>query len=255
MRKYDIPYVQRGPATYYPVIPLEDMSVKEIVDKYIKTCAKANGQVSACSKCQSPCKEGKRAIQLLANQVYNNPPVPLYGGKTLIEKAREQNMERRKQMDEEKVEANAEEKPQKRERGRRPEVPFDGWYEVAMNSGDPFKWLMTEMGITKTQAKKKIYQYRYRAGLTGDGNKSIIEKHEDQKEEVEPVETKEEVKPVEKPAENSIEAKLEMLMKQQEKHKKKMDEYMELFKKEKEEYDKIKQKTDILCNAMDILND
>ena len=79
MRKYDVAYVPNGPKHEYPVVALQDMSFDEIVDKYIRTCAKAMGKVAECSKCKNPCAEGKRAIQLLANNVYNDPPIPLYG--------------------------------------------------------------------------------------------------------------------------------------------------------------------------------
>ena len=71
MRKYDVAYVPNGPVNYYPVKDLETMTLEEIVKKYIKTCGKANGSVAICSQCKSPCREGKRAIQLLANKVYD----------------------------------------------------------------------------------------------------------------------------------------------------------------------------------------
>ena len=46
MRKYDIPYVPNGPVNYYPAKSLQEMTLVEIKKKYIKTCAKANGDVS-----------------------------------------------------------------------------------------------------------------------------------------------------------------------------------------------------------------
>ena len=106
MRKYDVAYVPNGPVNYYPVKDLETMTLEEIVKKYIKTCGKANGSVAICSQCKSPCREGKRAIQLLANKVYDDPPIPLYGGKTLIERAREENMKRREEMNKENKNEN-----------------------------------------------------------------------------------------------------------------------------------------------------
>ena len=248
MRKYDVAYVPNGPVSYYPAKPLEDMTLGEIKKKYIAMCGKANGDISVCSKCQTPCREGKRAIQLVANEVYNDPPIPLYGGKTLIERAREENIKRRKEMEEIEKQETAE-KPKKKTRS---EVPFDGWYDVAMNSGDPIKWLMDTMNITKTQAKKKLYQYKYYKSQTeAKENKVKIEMQNEVK--VKDEETKTEIKV--KIQNDSIEAKLESLMKLQEQHKKAMDEYMRLYNEAKKEYDKIKEKTDILCNAMDILND
>ena len=96
MRRDGIPYVSNGVYNPpFPATPLQDMTLEEIKKKYLKMCAKAQGDPAVCSKCSAPCAEGKRAIQLLANQVYNDPPIPLYGGKTLIEKAREENMLRR----------------------------------------------------------------------------------------------------------------------------------------------------------------
>lgn len=232
MRKYDIPYVQNGSMNMFPSPKLEEMTLDEIIKKYLRTCAKSNGQVSVCSKCLAPCTEGKRAIQLLANKVYNDPPIPLYGGKTLIEKAREENMKRR--------EAKTEKEPEKKKYMKR-----EGWYEDSLASGDQVKWLMTEMGISRTQAKKKIYQYRYTHGMTGSEAKPV-----------EKEESSEEVQEIKNLVDNSsIETKLETLMKKQEEHKKAMEKYLELYNKEKEMYEQIKLKTDTLCSAMDILNE
>ena len=260
MRKYDVAYVPNGPSNYYPVKALEEMTYTEIVQKYIKTCGKANGNVSICSQCKSPCREGKRAIQLLANEVYNDPPIPLYGGKTLIEKAREENLKRREQKNdnlsslaEALKKANEEQKTVKTERKKgRTEVPFDGWWEVSLESGDQIKWLMDEMKITKTQAKKKIYQYKYNHGLIKENKTETVKEIKP----VEEVKVAEEVIPVEtKPMDSNIESKLEKLLAKQEEHKKAMEHYMSLYNQEKERYEQIKMKTDILCGAMDILNE
>ena len=233
MRKYDIPYVPKGPVQYYPVVALEDMTLQEIKKKHIDTCGKARGDFAVCSRCKTPCEAGKRAAQLLANEVYSDPPIPLYGGKTLIEKAREENIRRREmekvKMEEEKVKID---EPKVEEKAKtRSEVPFTGWWEVSLQSGDQIKWLMDEMGIDKAKAKKKIYQYKWMHGLTGKTEKKTEQRFE------------------------SIETKLELLMKKQEEHKNPMDKYMELYNQEKEKYDAIKQKTDILCNAVDIMNE
>ena len=160
MRKYDVAYVPNGPVNYYPAVPLQDMSLEDIKKKYIKTCAKANGDIAICSKCKTPCKEGERAIQLTANQVYNDPPIPLYGGKTLIERAKEENMKRRQLEAERKANENMETAEKKENISKKKTViRWDGWYETSLASGDQVKWLMTEMGLSRTQAKKKIYQY------------------------------------------------------------------------------------------------
>ena len=232
MRKYDIAYVPNGRTSYVPHKKVDDMSLEEIKRKYIKTCGKANGDVAVCSKCQTPCNEGKRAIQLLANTVYNDPPIPLYGGKTLIEKAREENLRRREEM--KKKEAGEKEKKKR--------IVWDGWWEESLKSEDQIKWIMMNMGLSRTKAKNKIYQYKWYHGLTG--NKGKTENTTTEEKEKEEMALKD----------SSLEEKLEQLMHEQEMHKKKMDEYMALYYKEKEEYDKYKEKSDILCRAMDILN-
>jgi len=157
MRSYDVAYVKNGPYNPYPVVPLQEMTLEEIKKKYIKMCAKANGDVSVCSKCQTPCPEGKRAIQLIANNVYPDPPVPLYGGKTLIERAREDNMKRRAELEKaEKEKKEAEQKP------KRKKVAIEDWFNKAMATDDPIQWIMDNLHVSKTKAKQKIYDYRYR---------------------------------------------------------------------------------------------
>ena len=229
MRRDGIPYVSNGVYNPpFPAVPLQDMTLEEIKKKYLKMCAKSYGDVSVCSQCPTPCPEGKRAIQLVSNQVYDDPPIPLYGGKTLIEKAREENMLRRQQK---------ELKPKMSKDNR---MYIDDWYEKAEASGDPVKWVMDNYNISKTKAKSKIYAWRYR--------------HQEPKEVKE--EVKEEPKVIkEEPKEpNSIEAKIDVLMKLQEKHKKIMQEYLEQYEKAKQNYEEISKKIDILCNAMDILD-
>ena len=258
MRKYDIPYVPNGKVNYYPVKELDEMSLEEIVKKYIKTCGKANGNVAICSQCKSPCREGKRAIQLLANKVYNDPPIPLYGGKTLIERAREENMKRRENMKNNNAMSLAEaieaahlgEDEKKDEKKKRNYILWDGWWETSLESGDQVKWLMENMKLSKTQAKKKIYQYKWTHGMTGSAAETKDTKVE------KPAETKkEEIKVESAQTDASVEAKLEKLMKMQEEKKKEMDRCMQLYQKAKDEYERIKEKTDILATAIDILND
>ena len=216
------------------------MTLDEIKKKYIKTCGKANGDPSVCSHCKNPCAEGKRAIQLLANQVYNDPPVPLYGGKTMIEMAKEENMRRRREKEQK-------EKEQMKEVKHRPNFNApDDWWEQSLKSGNQVKWLMDNLGISKTQANKKIYSYRYRNGLTNKRDETLV-------------------MPVTKPAEapkievkqedNRFENKLDRLMKEQEDFKKIMDQRYADYVKAKEIYESISKKVDILCSAMDILSE
>ena len=223
MERDRIPYVTKSIYTPpYPVVPLQDMTLEEIKKKYLSNCGKANGNPAVCSKCSSPCAEGKRAIQLLSNQVYNDPPIPLYGGKTLIEKAREENMARRQKMQEQSE--------IKRTKDNR--IYIIGWYEKAVASGDAVKWVMETYNMSKDKAKAKIAKWRSM-----------------HKEEV-----KKDIKEESVPA-NAVEEKLESLMKLQEKHKKIMQEYQEQYEKAKQNYEAISKKIDILCNAMDIMNE
>jgi len=269
MRRDGIPYVPNPPVHQFPVKELQDMSLAEIKKVHIKTCGKADGNVSVCSKCKTPCKAGERAVQLLANEIYNDPPIPLYGGKTLIERAREENMKRRENMNNKEMSplakaiseagVNPDGTVNLKEKKKRNYIFWEGWWEESLASGDQVKWLMDKMNLTKAQAKKKIYQYRWYKGL----NK---EKNEEPKEEMIPVKTdkgeveinydqhlKEELK--EEVHVSPLESKLEALMKQQEEYKKEMEKYKTLYEEAQAKYDAVKQKTDILCNAMDILND
>lgn len=258
MRKYDIAYVPNGPVNYYPSVPLQDMSLEEIKKKYIKCCAKANGDISVCSRCKTPCPEGKRAIQLLATTIYDDPPIPLYGGKTLIERAKEENMRRREA---ERLKEEAEKKEIVSKKGKDGRLYIEDWYEKAVASGDPVAWVMETFKFSKTKAKQKIYAWRNRHPETT----KPVEDNFNQTEvnfnnvEVKPVEEKPtEVKPVEVKEEGiketSIEAKLESLMRLQEEQKKIMEEHMRLYEKAKVKYGELKSKIDILCSAIDIIN-
>ena len=233
MRKYDIPYVPNGPVNYYPAKSLQEMTLVEIKKKYIKTCAKANGDVSECSKCKTPCPEGKRAIQLIANEIYNDPPVPLYGGKTLIERAREVNAKRKA----DKTLDNKQDQEVNITKKKR--IYIANWYEKAMASEDPVKWIMETYGCDKAKAKQKIWDQRYK--MKKQGKQVNIAKPSTENSLIK--------------EESSIENKLDLLMKEQENQKKTMEEYMRLYEEAKKRYDEIKQKTDVLCNAMDILNE
>ena len=187
--------------------------------------------------------------------MYNDPPIPLYGGKTLIERAKEENMKRREKMDnnmsalakaledakQEALAKDADVEPKK----KKAYTVWDGWYETSLASGDQTKWLMDNMHLSRTQAKKKIYQYRYLHGLT----KSEVKEEKDVEKAEKKTEEKVEV------ADTGIEAKLELLMKQQEQIKNEIDQYEKLLYDARRRYDEIKKKTDVLCSAMDIMNE
>ena len=248
MRRDGIPYVSNGVYNPpYPAVPLQDMTLEEIKKKYLKMCAKAQGDPAVCSKCPTPCAEGKRAIQLLANQVYNDPPIPLYGGKTLIEKAREENMLRKQKLEQEKDEKKVPKERQYEE----------DWWEDSLQADDQTEWIMQKFNMTKTQAKKKIYSYRYRHGLTDktyktkNRNKPV----EEVEEVVAPAEEVRQTIVQETPEPNRIESKIDALMRKQAEYKQSMDEYYKEYLVMKDEYDKLSQKIDVLCSAMDIMNE
>lgn len=259
MRKYDIPYVQNVAGSHpFPIKELEDMSLEEIVQKHIKTCGKANGNVAICSQCKSPCKQGKRAIQLLANQVYDDPPIPLYGGKTLIERAKEENMKRRQEMEKSNMSSLAKaikevkeaEKTEKKATRKKLDLG-ENWWEESLASGDQVKWIMDRTNLSKTQAKKKIYQHEWYKNKVKEENKA--ENTKEVRAENGPV-----IRIEEKPIvaqDSSLESKLEDLLRKQEEFKKEMEKYQALYKEAERKYEDIKKKTDILCSAMDILND
>lgn len=223
MRTSDIPYV-RNPARYYPPVALEEMSLKEIVDKHIKTCAKANGQVSVCSHCLSQCQQGKRALELVSGNKAVEEPVPLFDGKTMLELARQQNEERRAKME------KAEEiKPRK--------VSRKDWYEEAKASGDPVQWIMDNLGLSRTKAQNKIYQYRYYLKTKGATR-------------VENVAPETEVK-----VPQAFDSKLETLRSMKEQHEKMMTYYLENYQEEEKIVKDLEAKIDVLCKAMDIMSE
>ena len=211
MRRYDIAYVH-NPAHYTPPVDYMDMDVNQLKKKYIDTCAKSNGMISNCSRCENPCVYGKRAIEIISG---DTSIVPLYDGKTLIEKAKEENMLRKKEQVDKKISKDN-------------RAYIDDWYSKAMSSEDPVKWVMNTYNIDKTKAKAKLYQWKRR--------------HKECKEEV-----KQEVKTV-MPIPESIETKLEKLYKEKEL-------IQENINKLQKQYEEINNKIDVLCNAMDIMNE
>lgn len=216
MRTYDISCAKQVPRMNFPIKDLEDMTLEEIKNKCLSTCAKSNGNISVCSKCQAPCVHGKRAVELLAREMSD---IPLYDGKTLIERAKMDNLKRRQK--EEKKEIFV----QKKSKDNR--LYISDWYSKAMESDDPVKWVMDTYNIDRKRASAKLRQWRKR--------------HETKEENVVPVKTK-------LNGFESVENKIDSLMKMQDEYKKKMIEYQNL-------YNEISKKIDILCSAMDIINE
>ena len=251
MRKSDIAYVP-NPPVFKPPENWKNMSVEEIVKKYIKTCGKADGLVSVCSRCQSPCEYGKRAVQLLANKVYNDPPIPLYAGKNMIEMAREENLRRRNQAEEKQKIEESKNMNEKRS-GKDGRMYLEDWYSKAMGTDDPVKWIMDNFQISKKKAMQKIYGWRSRHP---ESKQETKEKEEENIVDNIAVKVKaEELQKVKDSTDERIEAKLESLIRQQEDQKKAMEECYKAYEQAKAEYEKIKLKVDTLCSAMDIMNE
>ena len=100
-----------------------------------------------CFACYNVCPH--KAIEMKEN-------IPLYDGKTLLEKAREENMRRRNHNDARTLSEILQEPKQKRKN-----ISWAGWWEESLASGDQTKWVMENMHLTKEQAKQKIYQKRW----------------------------------------------------------------------------------------------
>lgn len=242
MRHSDIPYVKQVPR-YYPPEDYKKMTLDKLIEKYIKTCGKAGGDLSVCSKCTNVCEYAKRAIQLKSGEIYDDPPIPLYGGKTLIEMAKEQNMLRR--AEKEKKEMEEAKKMEEPKPVYKRKVSDEGWYEESLASGDQVKWLMENRNLSKTQAKKKLYMFKYNHGMLNRKETPVVKVEE-------PVVEKIEVKtePVihgDDVVLRTLEQKINVLMRQQEEYKTKMEEYTRL-------YNQTKEQVDVLCKSMDILD-
>ena len=235
-------YVEKTPRKYYPPMDYRDMTVKELVDKYLRTCSQCNGLVSVCKKkCKTPCIYGQRAVELLYDTAAQLPPAPLYNGKTMIELAKEENAKKKTKEKENMV----------MKKGKDGRIYIENWYEKAMASGDEVSWVMEHYNTDRRHATIKVNQWRHR-----HESKENTKQTESQTATTE-VKTEEitEMKPENKMDNNFLENKLEELMKTQERCKALMDEQYRLYEVAKSEYEKIKAKTDILCSALDICNE
>ena len=281
MRTYDIPYVKQTPSNYYPPRDLNKMSFEEIEKVYLNVCAKYNHDISNCSKCQAPCTYGKRAIQLKANEIYNQPTIPLYGDKTLIEAAREANMKAKmglpveppkktgfiSQAELDKRNAKKAEAPNvetPKETKRRARKVVDDWYDKAYNSKDPLQWIMDTFEITKAKAKQKVYSYQNQHPELKE-TKPLWEpnkkKSEAAKHSWDGRKPKEEMKEEPKPevksnkAMDSFEEKLNALMAKADEYKKLADEHRKKAEEYQKMYDEAKSKVDTVFAAINILDE
>lgn len=218
MRTYDISCAKQTPRMNFPIRDLEDMTLEEIKNKCLSSCAKSNGNVSVCSKCKTPCAHGKRAVELLAKEMSD---IPLYDGMTLIERAKLDNMRRRQK------EENKEVSKEKRSKDNR--LYISDWYGKAMASEDPVEWVMKAYNIDRKRASAKLRQWKKRHNT----------------EEVTAPKVKEDAALI---GFESVETKIDSLMKMQDEYKKKVSHYQNL-------YNEVSKKIDILCSAMDIINE
>lgn len=221
MRTYDIAYVPHGTVVGYPPKPLKDLTLDEIKKKHLSACAKSNGSIDKCRTCQQ-CEYGKRAIQLTVEKTYTDDGIPLYDGMTLVEKAKQENMLRRKEK---------EQMDKKFSKDNRSYIK--DWYNKAMASEDPVAWVMDAYGIDRNKAKAKLRQW--------------FNRHTDESKE-KPVKT---VAPIPE----GIEAKLERLYNLQKQYEDGMSNLQKQLDKARDEYEEIKRKIDVLCSAMDIINE
>ncbi len=274
MRTYDIPRIPNGPYNPYPAVPLQEMTLEEIKNKYIKCCAKANGDVSKCSKCQTPCTEGKRAIQLVANSGYNDPPIPLYGGKTLIERAKEENMKRRAELEKAEAEKKKAEEELKKEKAAKPKrrgraPAMDGWYDKAYASPDPLKWIMDTFNLSKAKARQKVYAYQHihpelrteKPLWPADAKKVEAGRKGGMAEKVVRIENGPVIK-VETPKQEtkataleSYEDKISAMVKLQDEYKQKAEEFQKKADEYQKKYLELKAKVDTVFEALNILDE
>ena len=250
MRKDGIPYVPNG--VYNPPLakPLEEMDLQDLVKGHLRTCAKSNGALSVCRTCSSKCIYGQRALDLYEGRVSVGSET-IRPEETILYRMRKAQEEIRKAQEEAmKTKGTIFIKPGK--------VIIDDWYEKANQSDDPVKWVMDTFNISKTKAKNKIYQYKYRMKKKNSEEKKEEENLEEVKTVVE--EKKEEVKKVsvneerteEKKESNDIvyktmEEKIDRMMKRQAEYKELMDKYAGLYKE-------VSEQIDVLCKALDVFD-
>ena len=221
MRRYDVAYVQ-NPPHYTKPKDYKEMDLKELKKTHIDTCAKSGGLVGNCMNCKNQCVYGKQAVMLTQGKTEDDS-LPLYDGKTLIEKAREENMKRKQQQV-----VVVKSKDNKR-------TYIDNWYELAMASGEPVAWIMENYKVTKEKAQKKLYSWRSLHKLSNP-----------------PVQ----VKTIEATSlTTNLAAKVKELQEKQDQVKKEMQETLNKHNALKEQYDAYSNQIFTLLSAMDIIKE
>lgn len=267
MRTSDIAYVPHGTINIRPVPPLDEMSLQEISKRYLTTCVKSNGRVSECMRCKDKCPYGQKAVSIVYGTT-DDRAVPYEG--SMLQMARMQNELNRQRKEtteslteelkktEEEIET-VEKEIKNAKRYRKSPDP-EGWYEEALKSDDPVQYVVEHFDRTKTQAKKKLYNYlRLHPEMQEIHDKYMVKGVSltklDKESSVSPeppvcVEKSPEIGKTEQPGDVYItrvmEMKLETLMNQQE-------EYESLIKSYQEKLLKVKEQIDTICKTMDIL--
>ena len=263
MKTYDVAYV---PNNYTIPMPepqdINSLDLKTITRTYL--CGKSHGKVSECMKCPKQCPYGKRALELL-NPVSIKPSntIPLFNGKTMLEKAREEVAKQKGEPVSTVEPPKTTAKPKKNANGR---AIKEGWYEEAYYSSDPLQWIMDTFGLTKAKARRKVYLYQYNhpelkesmpLWESSDKKQKPAEKPVEAKPEKtvetksEKVEPEEVLKEPEQPKNDALltplEEKINSLMNLQQEYKEKAEHYQNLYKE-------ITGKVEALYEALRILN-
>ena len=270
-------YPQTGNSIRTPLKAIEDLSLQEITRNYL--CGKAQGKVSVCMKCQAKCAYGKRAIELTIGPQRATSGVPYEG--SMLQKARAdaklsrsfENATLNAHFETEKPVAKAEVPEEKKEESakkKRKNADPDGWFEESLLAPDQIAWVMEKFGKSRTQARKKIYMYKY---LHPEAKELKVSAKNPVEVKEEPVDSspvgKEEVCEASKEKKMEtlddvylakvMERKLESLMNQQEsleaEIKKYREEYERQIKEPNEKLLKVRGQIDVLCKTMDILKE
>lgn len=208
MRTYDVAYVPNSkPLALMPEV--DELDLMTLTKNYL--CHKSRGIVANCMSCESKCLYGKKAIELLGLTSKNtdNPIVKM--ALSQIDSAREEMI------------AKENEKNKMKETLKRGD-----WYEECVKQEDQVKWLMDTFNISKTQAKRKIYNYRYLHGLLSKENKM------DKTKEAEPAK---EPEISEDGFFETMKRKLESLEKDKEEYKKMISKFERLYEQAKDQAD------------------
>lgn len=140
---YDLAYLRDRNQFEFPTPQeLDKMDLIDIRRKLMRWCAKSQGAIGPCRACMK-CEAGVRAVAL-----YDGSEAPK-ASEPVVTKESNKEVAEEKGSKEEMTKENKKEKP------------VAEWYTKAVNSGDPVKWCMDNLGLSIQKAKKRIYMYEY----------------------------------------------------------------------------------------------